>query len=609
MTLLDDAVPAPSDAELLARVRGGDVQAYGELFDRHRDAAYRLARQLARGPDADDLVSEAFAKVLSLLQAGRGPDVAFRAYLLTAVRRLHVDRLRSGQRVQPTDDVSHFDNGVPFQDTAVDEFERSAAARAFGSLPERWQVVLWHLEVEEQKPAEVGVLLGLSPNGVSALAYRAREGLRQAYLRMHLADTAGDACRWTTEHLGAYVRSGLSRRDAHKVEEHLGECARCAGLYAELTEVNGNLRGLLAPLLLGTAAAAYLNAGTVAGATGLLVPGLSKIGAILSTPTQAVAAGGVAAAAATVAVVGYTGLVGAGNSHDNRPPLSAALAVPGTHPGRTLTGSATTPGVPGPSTLGFGALGGVPSIATAAGPASRLSPDGTVALAAAPLQRLAATPTDTATAPASPGTTVSSTPSAPTTATTLPPGTTTSPPSTTPTTPYPSPSTTPTTTPTDPSPTDPSPTGNPTTPNPPPPSPSPSPSTTTPGPTTSDLSVAVNVVDANPAATVVSIAVGQTQPADGQLTLTVTLPPNSTATPAASVWSCSLAGSTLSCTAGGDSGSSVLDVTVVPGAAGPLTATVDGPSNSDPNPANNSVSVQLTGPSGAPSSASPGSGQ
>ena len=63
---------------------------------RHVEAARRLARQLVAAGDADDLVSEAFAKVLVVLQRGDGPDLAFRAYLLTAVRRLHVDKIRAG---------------------------------------------------------------------------------------------------------------------------------------------------------------------------------------------------------------------------------------------------------------------------------------------------------------------------------------------------------------------------------------------------------------------------------------------------------------------------------------------------------------------------------
>ena len=92
-------------------MRGGDVDAYGELFSRHVDAARRLARQLVSRPDVDDLVSDAFAKVLVVLQRGGGPDVAFRAYLLTAVRRLHVDRIRVAARLHTTDDLSPFDAG------------------------------------------------------------------------------------------------------------------------------------------------------------------------------------------------------------------------------------------------------------------------------------------------------------------------------------------------------------------------------------------------------------------------------------------------------------------------------------------------------------------
>ncbi len=257
---------APGDAELISAVRGGETDAYGELYGRHVEAARRLARQLVASPDSDDLVSEAFARVLVALQRGGGPDLAFRAYLLTAVRRLHVDRIRATSRLHTTDDITAFDPGVPFRDTAVEGFENAAAARAFASLPERWQAVLWHTEVEGQKPAEVAPLLGMTPNSVSALAYRAREGLRQAFLTMHITDAEDDACGWTQQNLGGYVRNGLSRRDAARVENHLAECRRCTAIYLELTQVNSNLSGVLAPLLLGGAAAGYV--GTTAGAVG-----------------------------------------------------------------------------------------------------------------------------------------------------------------------------------------------------------------------------------------------------------------------------------------------------------------------------------------------------
>jgi len=293
-------IEGPGDAELIAAVRGGDSDAYGLLFERHVDAARRLARQLVRGPDADDLVSEAFAKVLVVLQRGDGPDLAFRAYLLTAVRRLHVDRARVTNRVQPTDDLTPFDPGVPFRDTAVEGFESAAAARAFASLPERWQLVLWHTEVEGQKPADVAPLLGMSPNSVSALAYRAREGLRQAFLTLHAGAPDDDTCGWVHGNLGGYVRGAVARRDVTKVEGHLELCRPCAAIYLELTEVNSQLSGLLAPALLGSAAAAYVAAASTTGsavAGGVLLALLDRVKDVVGAHAVTSSVAGAAATA------------------------------------------------------------------------------------------------------------------------------------------------------------------------------------------------------------------------------------------------------------------------------------------------------------------------
>lgn len=293
---------APADAELISAVRGGDVDAYGQLFARHVDAARRLARQIAPASDVDDLVSDGFAKVLTVLQRGGGPDVAFRAYLLTAVRRLHVDRIRAAQKLHSTDDLEKFDPGIPFEDTAVAGFENAAAARAFASLPERWQLVLWHTEVEGQKPAEIAPLLGMSANSVSALAYRAREGLRQAFLNQHAQELEGDTCRWVHQHLGAYVRGGTARRDGVKIEQHLDECRKCMAIYLELTEVNSNLAGIIAPLLLGASGLSYAAVAGGASKSGLLLFVDRLRDGALSQGAAVTTAAGVTAAAAAVVI-------------------------------------------------------------------------------------------------------------------------------------------------------------------------------------------------------------------------------------------------------------------------------------------------------------------
>lgn len=237
----------PDDDWLIKAVRGGNIAAYGGLYVRHVGAAYNLARQLTRSAiEVDDLVSEAFSKVLSSLQVGRGPDSAFRAYLLTALRHTAYDKTRRDRKVELTEDVTTVVNpalvSVQFDDTASAGLDNELVAKAFARLSERWQMVLWLTEVEGKSPAEVGPKLGLTANGASALAYRARERLRQAYLQEHLAGATATSCQPTFDRLGAWTRCGLSTREAQQVRDHLAECGSCRTLSSELAEINTAFR-------------------------------------------------------------------------------------------------------------------------------------------------------------------------------------------------------------------------------------------------------------------------------------------------------------------------------------------------------------------------------
>ncbi|WP_424190262.1 sigma-70 family RNA polymerase sigma factor [Actinokineospora sp. G85] len=378
-------VQGPSDADLISSVRGGAVSAYGELYERHVASARNLARQLARSPaEADDLVSEAFAKVLDTLRQGKGPDAAFRAYLLTALRHTAYDKTRRERKVELTEDVTQVSGvkpesvTVPFADPAVAGLERTMAARAFAALPERWQAVLWHTEVEGQSPAQVGPLLGLSPNGVSALAYRAREGLRQAYLQVHLVDSSDEACRASANRLGAWVRGGLSTRERAQVESHLDGCARCRALVAELTEVNGSLRAVVAPVVLGPLAAAYLAAS--AATTGLAAGGSggAAAGAAVGVRQGVLAgvSGAVVAAAVAVGVVATPVNLDAPLSVADGPPATSQQAPPQPTPPASPPATAPPPSsaTPPPTSAERSPAPRVPKRSGPAAPPSPASP-------------------------------------------------------------------------------------------------------------------------------------------------------------------------------------------------------------------------------------------
>ncbi|MEU9119119.1 sigma-70 family RNA polymerase sigma factor [Streptomyces sp. NPDC048506] len=257
------ATPQPSaeasDAELIASVRAGDSAAYQVLYSRHRMAAAVCARRFAtREADVDDLVAEAFANVLDVLRKGAGPTEFFRAYLLRTIQHDAFRCSRQQRRTVLTDVWNSNEPAEPMRDAPAEAFDSRAVSEAFKSLPERWQAVLWHTEVEGETPTVIGRLLGLRPNSVSALAYRAREGLRIAYIQAHITTMSDEACRKHAAKLGAYTRGKLNPTETALVRDHLDNCEHCKGLYLEVADVSSSIRTAVVPLFLGPAAVTYL---------------------------------------------------------------------------------------------------------------------------------------------------------------------------------------------------------------------------------------------------------------------------------------------------------------------------------------------------------------
>src|SRR6185503_104307 len=87
--------PSPSDdAELVARVRAGETEAYRPLVERYQRAALGLAaRLLGSGGDAEDLAQEAFVRAFRYLGSLKEPE-RFGPWLFQVVRSLCRDRNR-----------------------------------------------------------------------------------------------------------------------------------------------------------------------------------------------------------------------------------------------------------------------------------------------------------------------------------------------------------------------------------------------------------------------------------------------------------------------------------------------------------------------------------
>jgi RNA polymerase sigma factor (sigma-70 family) len=312
---------------LLRRLRTGEDKAFSELFELHAEAVRRLALGLAADrSEAEDITAETFFRVLQALRRGSGPRDHVRAYLLTVARRVSWEWRGARRDVPVTDDELNHRAGAG-ADAHAGTAERNLIATAFTSLPERWRAVLWQTEVEGEQPAVVAPHFGLSANATAALARRARQGLRAAYLQAHLAmNRVPDVgCRSVIEKLGGYTAGSVTGSEARRIRAHLLGCVSCRSMHAELREVCSSLRahaGVLAVLVPAT--------GAVTGATGALV---ALKGALLSKLKVGIAllsttAAGVAGIAVGPALVGShpshsIGLPGGAGTHLAAPPLHA----------------------------------------------------------------------------------------------------------------------------------------------------------------------------------------------------------------------------------------------------------------------------------------------
>lgn len=321
---------APSDADLIDGMRSGDDSAYEELYRRHAEAVRRYARTCCRDAHtADDLMAEVFARMLQAVRGGAGPEHAVRAYLLTSVRRVAATWTSSARREQLVDDFAVFaaqaSQGTEVADAdtldlgadvrAMHGAEQSMAMRAFRSLPERWQAVLWHTEVEDESPSEVATLFGLDANGTRVLASRAREGLKQAYLQAHVSATLAGGpgeCGRYADRLGAYARGSLRTRAERGLRAHLEECAACRLAAGQIKEVASGIPAVVPVAVIGWfGAAGYAKVAVlVAGGAGA---GAGTVGAAAAAGkgTGGAAAEGLGGPAKAGIAVSVAGMVAA----------------------------------------------------------------------------------------------------------------------------------------------------------------------------------------------------------------------------------------------------------------------------------------------------------
>ena len=172
-----------SDAALVVAAKAGDPSAFGELYERYRDAIYRFC--LARtgsAHDAEDLVADVFVKALQSLDRYQDRGLPFAAFLYRIARNAAIDRVRVLKQPLSVDSLlTEPASGQNVESEATLGVERSILLAALTRLkPDHREVIVLRF-IEGYAAVEVAAMLGRTEGAVRTLQHRALDRLRREF--------------------------------------------------------------------------------------------------------------------------------------------------------------------------------------------------------------------------------------------------------------------------------------------------------------------------------------------------------------------------------------------------------------------------------------------
>jgi RNA polymerase sigma-70 factor, ECF subfamily len=184
-----------ADAELVARCRNGDLDAFEQLYRQHAPRLYSLASRMAgTSADAEDLLQEIFLLAHRKLDSFKG-DSALSTWLYRLAMNVCLDFVRSRQARtgRLTDSLDDERPGAPPapQTQPLNGVARIDLERAVARLPDGCRAAFLLHDVEGFEHREVASILGVSTGTSKSQVHKARLKIRTYLASRHMAP-AGD---------------------------------------------------------------------------------------------------------------------------------------------------------------------------------------------------------------------------------------------------------------------------------------------------------------------------------------------------------------------------------------------------------------------------------
>ena len=217
--------PAAADAELAARIAGGDRDAMRALMRRHNQRLYRTARAVLRDDaEAEDAVQDAWLLAYRSIRSFRG-DAKLSTWLTRIVVNEAIARRRKRERGAEvilmdgsidadalTDDANASAPERP-ERAAMRAEARAMLERQIDALPDAFRAVFLLRAVEDMPVDEVAASLGLPEATVRTRYFRAKSLLRER-LAVELDRQLGEVFAFAGARCDRIVANVMARLDA-----------------------------------------------------------------------------------------------------------------------------------------------------------------------------------------------------------------------------------------------------------------------------------------------------------------------------------------------------------------------------------------------------------
>ncbi len=177
-----------TDNAIMLRVKAGDLDKMGLLFERHHRALYGFLFHMTYQREAsEDMVQNVFYKMLKYRNTftGQGEFIAWMFQIArNTLKDLGKKNKYNVQQYPAEEMAEHIGGGTSADEHLEKKQEKATLYKAMASLSDDHREVLTLSRLQELKYHEVGQILGITEVAAKTRAFRAMQELKNIYTKI-----------------------------------------------------------------------------------------------------------------------------------------------------------------------------------------------------------------------------------------------------------------------------------------------------------------------------------------------------------------------------------------------------------------------------------------